>query len=265
MTASPGSDPALETIDVTVRYPGSYANDSISLRALAGQIVGLIGPNGAGKTTFVDAVTGFVASTGSVRVAGRRLDGMAPHRRARAGISRTWQTLELFPDLTIRENAQVAVSRLGWRTLLEGIFTPGRRHDASQVDGVLERLGLAAVGDRSPNQVSLGLRKLVGLARALAPGPTVVLLDEPAAGLDEGESAELGATLRQVADDGVALVLIDHDMDLVLDLCDHVYALDMGRLIAEGTPDELRRDPLVVAAYLGDEADRADHAESTVR
>lgn len=244
-------DPVFRTRGLTVTYGGVTANDAVDLDVHRGQVVGLIGPNGAGKTTYVDAVTGFAPSTGEVWLDGRRIDRMPAHRRRRAGLARTWQAGELFDDLSVTSNLAVAVQGGGLRGLAADLL----RRDAARppYDPVLDELGLADEADRRPDALSLGRQKLVGVARALAGGSQVLLLDEPAAGLDTHESVGFGEEVRRMADRGLAILLIDHDMNLVLGACDLIYVLDFGRVIAVGTPEEVRRDPAVVAAYLGGE------------
>ena len=272
MTAS-GSEPLLEAVELTVDFGGLRAVDGVSLHVPRGSLVGLIGPNGAGKTTTIDALTGFVPHRGKVRFGGRDVSDEPPHRRARLGMARTWQSLELFDDLTVRENCRVAADRGGARSLLTDLVRPSRRRDDRRVDWTLELLDLGPWADAHPGELPLGVRKLAAVARALsaAPaahasegggrpggagaavaGPELLLLDEPAAGLDSAESLALGAKLRVLIDEGISIFLIDHDMGLVLSVCDELYVLDFGRVIASGSPDEVRNDPRVVAAYLGE-------------
>jgi branched-chain amino acid transport system ATP-binding protein len=241
----------LQTSSLAVRYGGVTANDDVTISVPPAAITGLIGPNGAGKTTLLDAVTGFARSSGEVVLDGVRLTGLPPHRRARCGLARTWQSLELFEELTVRENVQVAATPLTVRSMLMDIAWPGRRRTSDDPGDALALLGLESCADARPSELSLGQQKLVGVARALAPSPTCLLLDEPAAGLDTGESVELGRRLQAVAARGTAVLLVDHDMDLVLDICSRVYVLDFGRVIAAGSPAAIRDDELVVASYLG--------------
>jgi branched-chain amino acid transport system ATP-binding protein len=241
---------ALSTRELRVTFGEVTALDGVDLDVGHGRLVGLIGPNGAGKTTFIDAVTGFVPATGTVRLHGRSLPAAA-YRRARAGLARTWQALELFNDLTVRENVQVAASPGGLGGLLPDLLIPRRRVDWSRADAALDDTGLAEFADTMPGRLSQGRRKLVDLARALAGGAQVLCLDEPAAGLDTAESRALGVRLRVLAERGVSMLLVDHDMGLVLGVCDEIYVLEHGRLIARGTPAEIRGDTRVVAAYLG--------------
>ena len=241
----------LEVDDLTVRFGGLKAVDGVSLRIREGQIVGLIGPNGAGKTTFVDALTGFVGSRGRVTFCGQPLRHEAPHERARLGLTRTWQSLELFDDLTVRENVQVAAEHSSFGAVLADFVVPTRPADESQVDAAMELVGLTGGTEAKTASLPLGSQKLVGVARALAGEPRVMLADEPAAGLTTPEGIALGVRLLDVASEGVSILLIDHDMGLVLEVCDYIYVLDFGKVIAEGTPPEIRADEAVINAYLG--------------
>ena len=247
--------PVLKATGISVRFGGVHAVDDVDLEVGEGQLVGLIGPNGAGKTTFIDAISGFVRSDGTVELDGADLTRLPPHARARRGLARTWQSIELFDDLSIGENLLVASHRPPtWKTVLETVSVPG---DASaEVAPALRLLGLDEVADRMPTELSQGQRKLAGIARALVAKPRVVCLDEPAAGLDTVESEELGARLRALADDGQAMLLVDHDMGLVLGICDEVVVLEFGHVIARGAPDVVRNDPQVIGAYLGSAAAR---------
>jgi branched-chain amino acid transport system ATP-binding protein len=240
----------LETADLSVSYGGVRALVGANVAVHGGQLVGLIGPNGAGKTTFIDAVTGFATARGAVRLAGADISRLAPQERARRGLSRTWQTTELFDDLTVRENLAVACRPPGAGGLLRSIVT-GRPLRLPGVDAAIALLELEALADAAPPSLSLGQRKLVGVARALAAGPAAICLDEPAAGLDSEESQVLGDRLVGVARAGTATLLVDHDMDLVLTVSDYVYVLDFGTLIAQGPPERVREDPAVIEAYLG--------------
>jgi branched-chain amino acid transport system permease protein len=247
---------------VSVSFGGLRALDDVDLTVSEGQLVGLIGPNGAGKTTFIDAISGFVPYGGRVELDGRALDGQAAHARAQRGLARTWQSLELFDDLTVRENLAVASYRpSAWATAIETLSRPVGTTDAA--DAALELLGLEAVADAMPEDLPQGRRKLVGIARALAAEPRLLCLDEPAAGLDRTEGEELARHLRAVVDAGTPMLLVDHDMGLVLGISDYVVVLEFGRVIAHGSPDVVRRNPQVVEAYLGSAAAELEQAVGT--
>jgi branched-chain amino acid transport system ATP-binding protein len=247
----------LATTGLSVRFGGVHAVEDVDLAVEEGQLVGLIGPNGAGKTTYVDAITGFVRYTGRVELDGRDLAGLPPHARARLGLARTWQSTELFDDLTVRENVEVGAERPSFLALTAEVV--GRRIPAAEApDEALRLLELTAIADAMPAELTQGQRKLVGVARAIAMRPRLLCLDEPAAGLDTRESEDLGRRLRRIADGGTTTLLIDHDMGLVLTICDRIVVLEFGKVIAAGPPDEVRRDERVVKAYLGGEAARQE-------
>lgn len=249
-------DTLFEAVDISVNFGAVKANDRVSISVPRQTLVGLIGPNGAGKTTFIDAVTGFVPSSGNVLLEGRDIAGFAPHRRARAGVTRTWQGVDLFSDLTVIENLLVASEPLSLWGALREIVAPRRGGElAERMRNRLEVMGLGDTADVLPSELSTGHRNLVGLARALAAEAPLVLLDEPAAGLDTSESAELGRRLRRMVDGGDTMLLVDHDMSLVLSICDLIYVLDFGRVIAHGTPAEIRSNRRVIDAYLGERDD----------
>jgi ABC-type branched-subunit amino acid transport system ATPase component/ABC-type branched-subunit amino acid transport system permease subunit len=233
---------ALEGVGVT--YGGVVAVNDVSLEVPEGSIVGLIGPNGAGKTTLIDAMSGFAPSQGIVTLDGRRLDGLKPHERVRAGLGRTFQGIELWNDLSVRENIGVGLAA-----------SSDRRNHAAQGEAALGRvldvLGLDAVAERPTGELSQGQRQLVSIARALVGQPKVLLLDEPAGGLDSTESLWLAERLRAIRNAGITVVLIDHDMGLVLSLCDRIHVLDFGSIIASGAPAAIRADRAVAEAYLG--------------
>jgi branched-chain amino acid transport system ATP-binding protein len=244
----------LETTGLTVSFGGVHAVHDVDLAVDEGAFVGLIGPNGAGKTTLIDAITGFVPpSSGTVHFAGADLTSTSPAERAKAGLVRTFQSLELFEDLSVGDNLRVAAEPSRWWDPLTDAIRP-RRADPSAVEAVawaLEVVGLTEAVDDVPIDLSHGQRKLVAVARALASRPRLVLLDEPAAGLDSTETALLGEHLRTLPEHGVTVLLVDHDMSLVLGVCDRVVVLDVGSVIADGPPDAIRGDARVVEAYLG--------------
>ncbi len=240
--AGADAEPVLRVRGLSVSFGGVHALTDVDLEVGEGELVGLIGPNGAGKTTFVDAVTGFVSHSGSVELRGQAVAGREPHAIAALGCARTWQGTDLFDDLDVRENLTVAA---------------GSGAAPEAIEAVLTRMGLAPVAAAMPAELSEGQRKLVGLARAVVGAPELLCLDEPAAGMDTRESQALGRRLRELADQGQSTLLIDHDMGLVLGICDRVVVLEFGRVIANGAPEVVRRDAAVMAAYLGSADDAA--------
>jgi branched-chain amino acid transport system ATP-binding protein len=256
--------PLLDVRDLSVTFGAVQALREVSLAVEPGTLVGLIGSNGAGKTTMLDALTGFVPATGSAVFADSELLGLPAHRRTALGVSRTWQTVELFDDLTVYENLCVAVSGTKVGRVIRSFLLPGRSHDREAIARVVEDLELGDVLDRYPDALSEGERKLVGLARTLMSAPRLVLADEPAAGLDSAQSIRLGARLRDLVCKGLTILLVDHDMGLVLGVCDLIYVLDHGVLIASGTPDQIRQSPEVLAAYLGEVHDNPPGAAARV-
>ena len=249
----------LETRDLTVVYGGVRANDQVNVHVDEGELLGLIGPNGAGKTTFIDAITGFAPVThGQVLLAGEDVTAWSAHRRARAGLARTFQSSELFDDLSVLNNLLVVSESRSWWTFPADLVRPRASATAvKNAEWALEVLGIEHIANKVSSELSMGQRKLAGVARALAGRPKMLLVDEPAAGLDTAESVAFGAHLRRVVDAGITVLLIDHDMGLVLSTCDRLCVLDFGRLIAEGAPESVRTDPSVVTAYLGRAAGEA--------
>jgi branched-chain amino acid transport system ATP-binding protein len=250
-----GARPVLQAVDVTVDYGGVRAVNGLNLTVAPGQLVGLIGPNGAGKTSALDALTGFAPASGRVLFRGRDISGLPAVKRAQAGLVRTWQAVELFSELSVSDNVLLTVEAGGVRPLLRDVFRLGTSRRSTghsrRVAEILAQLEIGDLADRMPDELSNGQRKLAGVARALAGSPGVLLLDEPAAGLDSAESQVLGARLRRLVENGLPLLLIDHDMGMVLSVCDYIYVLDGGLLIAEGTAEQIRHDPKVIASYLG--------------
>jgi branched-chain amino acid transport system ATP-binding protein len=250
----------LRASEVSVSFGGLRALVDVDVDVGEGQLVGLIGPNGAGKTTFIDAISGFVKCRGRVELDGHDLSSLPPHARARRGLVRTWQSIELFDDLTVRENLAVAAQQQSsLATLRETVSQPLASTPA--VDQALALLGLSPIAGVMATDLSQARRKLVGVARALAAAPRLVCLDEPAAGLDSTEREELGRHLRTVVEAGTAMLLVDHDMGLVLSVCDHVVVMDFGKVIAQGPPEAVRKDAKVITAYLGSAA--AEVAEAS--
>jgi branched-chain amino acid transport system ATP-binding protein len=236
----PGS---LRAVGVSRSFEGVQALADVALELGRKEVVGLIGPNGAGKTTLVNVLTGFdFPSEGSVELEGRDVTGWSPQRRGRAGLARTFQHGHAFKGLTVRENVEVAALGTG------ASGREARRRAAS----LLDALGLHSRADDSASALPHGDERKLGVARALATEPRFVLMDEPAAGLTENEVPDLAAVVRSVRDDhGAGVLLIDHNVTLILDVCDRIHVLDQGRTLAEGTPDEIRKNIDVANAYLG--------------
>jgi branched-chain amino acid transport system ATP-binding protein len=231
--------------DITVRFGGNVALDGVDLDADPGQVTGLIGPNGAGKTTLFNVITGLIpANSGSVRLDGEHLNDLSPTKRARRGLARTFQRLELFSLLSVRENIRVAADiRKGWAR--DG------SDPAAVTEAIIDRIGLRDVADARVDALPTGQCRLVELGRSLATKPKVLLLDEPASGQDEDETLQFGILLQELAAEGMAVVLVEHDVHLVMRVCHKVHVLDFGRIIAVGDPEQIQTDPAVVAAYLG--------------
>jgi sulfate-transporting ATPase len=238
---------------LTVRFGGVVALDDVSFSVRSGEVVGLIGPNGAGKTTLIDAVTGITRRyTGHISVDGRRLDGQGPTQRARTGLARSFQSLELFDDLSVEENIAVAAESPPAWAYVSDLVWPLRGELGASAISAIKEFGLAGDLTKHPGELPFGRRRLVGIVRAIAAAPKIVLLDEPAAGLDQRESAELVDLLRHLAEDwNLGILLVEHDMRLVMSVCDRITALDFGQVIAQGSPDEVRNSEAVVTAYLG--------------
>ncbi len=269
---------------VAVRFGGVAALGDANLHVRAGTVTGLIGPNGAGKTTLFNVISGLqTPDRGTVHLYDRDITGMKPHRRARLGLARTFQRLELFGTLSAGENVQVGLeSSIKWwqwrhvkrafpwakRSAVNGVPAdeptgPGAIAVETS-DRLLEGVGLGGLGAEQASAMPTGLARMVELARALAMAPKVLLLDEPGSGLDDAESEALGELLTTLAKGGMGVLLVEHDMELVMRICDYIYVLDFGDIIAAGTPEEIRKDPMVQAAYLGTVTDSAaDTAAAT--
>jgi branched-chain amino acid transport system ATP-binding protein len=254
------SGPALALDRLSIHFGGLRAVQSVSLAVAEGQIFSIIGPNGAGKTTIFNAVSGLYAPTsGEILVGGHRVTRLAPHARARLGISRTFQNIRLFRELTVRENIRVArYCRTRAGVVASLVRTPAMRRERRQtdaaVDALLARLGLAGRAEELARNLPYGEQKRVEIARALASEPRLLLLDEPAAGTSAAEATELMALIRGLRDQGLTILLVEHHIRVVMQVSDRIAVLNHGELIAEGPPDAVRRDPAVIAAYLGEEA-----------
>jgi len=267
----------LTVSDVAVRFGGVSALSDVSLTVQAGTVTGLIGPNGAGKTTLFNVISGLqTPGRGRVHIFDTDVTSVKPHRRAKLGLARTFQRLELFGTLSAGENVQVGLeSDVKWwdRRRLARLL-PGKKDAPAPPDGIdvarrgnqaavtcdrlLAGVGLVGLGAEQASSMPTGNARMVELARALAIGPKLLLLDEPGSGLDEQESTALGDLLSKLASGGMAVLLVEHDMELVMRICDHIYVLDFGDIIASGPPDAIRRDPAVQAAYLGQTDGSAD-------
>lgn len=236
---------ALEIEQLTVGFGGLLALDDVSLTVPPQAVTGLIGPNGAGKTTLFNVVCGLQpVRRGRVRIVGRDVSGAAPHRRARLGLARTFQRLEVFGSLSVRDNVRVAAEATrGWVTSMEA--------DEATVDTVLDQVGIHELADEYADALPTGSARLVELARALATRPKVLLLDEPSSGLDPSETIAMGELLVELAGEGLGVLLVEHDVGLVMRTCAQIHVLEFGRIIAAGAPDAVRADPAVQAAYLG--------------
>ncbi len=248
----------LETRGLTIRFGGNLAVSEVDLAVEAGAVTGLIGPNGAGKTTTFNMICGVLAPTsGQVILDGKDVSRLGTHKRARLGIGRTFQRIEVFSSMTVRENVQVGCEiRQGWgRTTAPGpqLLAPkgAELTAADEVDLILDRLGLTEHAEVRAGQLSTGRARLVELGRALAIRPRVLLLDEPASGLDDTETEEFGLLLRQLADAGLSILMVEHDVPLVMKVCAQIFVLDFGRIIASGTAADIQQNEAVLNAYLG--------------
>jgi sulfate-transporting ATPase len=255
----------LRVTDLTVAFGGVVAVDGLSLEVNPGEIVGLIGPNGAGKSTAIDAITGFVQHRAKEVVLGdESLAHLSPSARARAGVRRSFQSLELFDDLSVLDNLAIATDPAGSGQFLEGLLKPRRIAINSVTWAAIKAFKLADSLDLSPGQLSYGTRRLLAIARAAAAGPSILMLDEPAAGLDDAERLELSDVLTNLSQEwGMGVLLVEHDVPMVMRTCQRIYALDLGKVIASGTPAEVRDNAHVVAAFLGSEEAEAPVAAAT--
>jgi ABC-type branched-subunit amino acid transport system ATPase component len=259
---------ALAARDVSVRFGGRNAVDDVSIEVRAGEVVGLIGANGAGKSTLMNAVGGFVPATGEIDLLGRRIDRWSPARRASAGLGRTFQSAELFQDLTVRETIQVALEARERTNLTAALVAwptnRGReRRKTAEADELIAFLGLGRYADAFISNLSTGTRRICEVACLLALDAQVLCLDEPTAGVAQRETEAFGPLLLRVREElGAAMLVIEHDMPLIMSISDRVYCLEAGRLIAEGSPQAVRNDPLVVASYLGTDVRAIERSNS---
>ena len=242
------------------RFGGLYALKDVSVRAAPAEITAVIGPNGAGKSTLMNVISGFISPDhGSVEVSGVPINGLKPHEVCRRGVARTFQNLQMFTDMSVLEAVMTGRTRHMTASFMANLLmTPQARQDERAAVDVartlLQTLGIPPIyWERRAGDLPYGLQRRVEIARALATEPAFMLLDEPAAGLNDDESSALGETLRRLAEAGIGIVLIEHDIELVMKVSRHIFVMDAGTVIAEGTPEAVRSNPAVVAAYLGDE------------
>ncbi|HHD64684.1 MAG TPA: ABC transporter ATP-binding protein [Desulfobulbaceae bacterium] len=261
-------EPLLNIIGLTMDFGGIRALDSLDLRVRHGEIVALIGPNGAGKTTFFNCLTGiYKPSAGDLLLTPpgkgtRRLNGLKPNKVTQQGLARTFQNIRLFPNMTVLENVMIGRHCRTRAKVLGAIF---RNHKTVLEEKeivrlsleILEKIGLADMYDEFAKNLPYGAQRRLEIARALATDPFMLLLDEPAAGMNPQETSELDDLITTIRDDGLSILLIEHDMKLVMSLSDYIFVLDYGKKIAEGTPEEIRNNPAVIKAYLGEDIDNA--------
>jgi ABC-type branched-subunit amino acid transport system ATPase component len=254
-------NPIFETSRLNKAFGGLMAIWDLSFKVMPGQIKSMIGPNGAGKTTLFNIITGIFPPTGgTVHFKGKIITGEKPHRIAKRGISRTFQTVELFGNMTVLENVMVgshAKTRMG--LLRSGLRLPGvKKEERCILEKALKRLNMVGLGHKGNEHASdlpLGEQKLIEVARALATDPELILLDEPAAGLNETEMIRMAEIIRKIREQGVTVLLVEHHMDLVMGISDEITVLNYGMKIAEGTPEEIKKDQKVIDAYLGEETE----------
>jgi ABC-type branched-subunit amino acid transport system ATPase component len=250
--------PPLDVDGASLDFGGIHALQDVSVCVRQGEIVGLIGPNGAGKTTLINVISGHLkARTGTIRINGHDASELAPELRSGFGLGRSFQDAQLFPGLTVAEAVQVALARSRRVGFVASMLSApwARSADARtrrEADELLASMGLTGWADTLTSDLSTGLRRLTDLAMQIAARPKVLLLDEPTAGVAQRETEEFGPLLRRIRDQiDCSILIVEHDMPLLMGLCDRIYAMEAGQVIAEGTPEEIRSNPIVIASYLG--------------
>ena len=258
------SEVLLEVRELRKAFGGLKAVDSVSFGVPRGSIKAIIGPNGAGKTTLINLITGLERlNSGEVWFAGHRIDIRQPYEIVRLGIARTFQNLKLFADMSVLENVMAGRHSRTRAGLVSAVLRTGRaRAEEAAIESAAERLlgdvGLTAHAHDRAGDLPFGKQRLLEIARALATEPSLLLLDEPAAGLNSAEAAELGSFIRRIRDGGITVLLVEHHMELVMDISDEIFVLDFGQSLAQGAPAEIKNNPAVIAAYLGDESSLAE-------
>ncbi|XOF34057.1 MAG: ABC transporter ATP-binding protein [Candidatus Electrothrix sp. YB6] len=263
----------LEVSGLTMQFGGIRALDKLDIRITQGEIAALIGPNGAGKTTFFNCLTGIYKPTsGTIRVqppgrAPKRLNGLKPNKVTAQGLARTFQNIRLFPNMTVLENVMIGRHCRTRSGVLGAVLRTGKAVQEEKATiarsfALLEKIGLAAQADDFAKNLSYGAQRRLEIARALATDPVLLLLDEPAAGMNPQETAELDELITEIREDGLSVLLIEHDMKLVMSLADHIFVMDYGRKIAEGTPEAVRNNPEVIKAYLGEDISETEEGQA---
>jgi len=246
------------------RFGGVQAVDQVSFEVPQGKIVALIGPNGAGKTTLFNLISGFLrCDSGSILFESEAIEALPPFRRAAHGIARTFQHVQLLPQSTVLENVMVGLHLSGRAGILSSVLRPRSQRDEERrieeaAREALRRGGIEHLAHETPDSLSYGMQRRIEVARAMAMNPKLLMMDEPAAGLNDGETEDLGRLIKGLRDSGITVLIVEHAMPLVMSISDHVVVLDYGRKIAEGTADEVRANPKVIEAYLGTEEGQAD-------
>ncbi len=256
--------PLLEATGITKHFGGIRALNDITFRVQTGQIKAIIGPNGAGKTTLFNCISGVLkADDGEIKLSGHSITRYPPHKRARAGISRTFQNVAIFPDMTVLENVLVGRHcRSRCEMLMAGFRTASMRKEEKEMEekawNFLEFVGLEDQAEKRAGELPLGDQRMLEIARALATEPRVVLLDEPAGGLNTKETERLAELIYQIRDLGTTVLLVEHDMNLVMDISDEILVINFGEKLAEGDPKSIKSNPDVINAYLGEDIDYSD-------